>query len=219
MQCIRVHRARRAVHCAAALITLAVATARQASAQQPYPGYPPYPTQPPQPQTYPGYPAMPMPPGNPSTPGQSPVLAAYRMPAITIAQPTEGGVLPDDRPVAILRFAAGEALDPIDALSLQVFVDGEDRTGLFTLAQHEAWGRLSPTDALLAAGQHEVRARICTTRGACSVAKATVTIVSTTSLLQQLGAGSAANTSSAQGPSRRTRVFGAVLQAMRVLIK
>jgi hypothetical protein len=226
LSCVRVHRARRmqrAVHCAAALIALG-ASARIAAAQQPYPGYPQYPTYPTQPPApYPGYPTVPGTPTLPTmpgAPGQPPALAAYRLPVITIAQPTEGVVLPDDRPVAILRFAAGEALDPIDALTLQVFVDGDDRTSLFTLAQNEAWGRLSPGDELLAAGQHEVRARICSTRGACGVARATVTVVATGTLLQQLGsAGEGAAASRIQGPSRRTRVLGAVLQAMRVLIK
>jgi len=224
MHCIRVHRARRAVHCAAALIALGAA-GRTAAAQQPYPGYPTYPAYPPQqpipPQPYPGYPVVPSMPGVPAIPGMPahpPVLAAYRLPVIAIAQPTEGVVLPDDRPVAILRFAAAEALDPIDALTLQVLVDGEDRTSLFTLAQNEAWGRLSPADELLIPGQHEVRARICSTRGACSVVKATVTVVATTSLLQQLGA-AGERARATQSPSRRTRVLGAVLQAMRVLIK
>jgi hypothetical protein len=204
MHCIRVHRARRSLRCAAALIVLGSA-ARKVSAQAyptspPYPGYP----QPAQP-AYPGYPIV---PGSPVTApaGGAVVLSAYRLPIITIAQPIEGVVLPDDKPVSVIRFAAVEPLDPIDALSLTVTVDGTDRTALFTLSQGEAWGR------------HEMRARICSTRGTCAVAKATVNVVASTSLLQQLGATN--NPASTKASTSRTsKVFGAVLQAMRVLIK
>jgi hypothetical protein len=216
MHCIRVHRARRSLRCAAALIVLGSA-ARKVSAQAyptspPYPGYP----QPAQP-AYPGYPIV---PGSPVTApaGGAVVLSAYRLPIITIAQPIEGVVLPDDKPVSVIRFAAVEPLDPIDALSLTVTVDGTDRTALFTLSQGEAWGRLSPLDETLGAGQHEMRARICSTRGTCAVAKATVNVVASTSLLQQLGATN--NPASTKASTSRTsKVFGAVLQAMRVLIK
>ena len=215
MQCIRVHRARRCVRCAAALILLG-GIGRKANAQA-YPTYPTYPTYPQQPvqPVYPGYPSMPQQPGAPAaTAGVT--LPAYRLPVITIAQPTEGVVIPDDKPVSVIRFAAIEPLDPIDALSLNVTVDGTDRTALFTLSQGEAWGRLSPLDETLGAGQHEVRARICSTRGTCAVAKATVTVVSSASLLQQLGSSTSTATRSA---SRSSKVMSAVLQAMRVLIK
>ena len=212
MQCIRVHRARRGVRYAAALILLAGA-GRKASAQS-YPTYPTYPTQPVQP-SYPGYPVVPTTSGVPPT-GATVTLPAYRLPVIAVAQPVEGVVIPDDKPISVLRFAAVEPLDPIDALSLNVIVDGTDRTALFTLSQGEAWGRLSPVDEPLGAGQHEVRARICSTRGTCAVAKATVTVISSASLLQQLGGTSP---SASKTSSRTSKVFGAVLQAMRVLIK
>ncbi|MDB4884648.1 MAG: hypothetical protein JWN79_86 [Gemmatimonadetes bacterium] len=221
MQCIRVHRARRTLHCAAALIALGGA-ARKAGAQS-YPTYPTYPPAPTMP--YPGYPTTPtIPAGVPAT-LPTPVLPTYRPPVIALAQPAEGVVLPEDKPVVVLRFAAVEPLDPIDALTLSVTVDGTDRTTLFTLAQGEAWGRLSPPDELLAAGQHEVRARICSTRGTCGVAKGTVTVISSASLLQQLAGagGSSTGVISSAGTrtttSRGARVFGAVLQAVRVLIK
>lgn len=214
MKCIRVHRARRSLRCAAALIVLG-ASARKAGAQAypAYPGYPTYPQQPVQP-AYPGYPAAPTPTPVGTTPGMV-VLPTYRLPVITIAQPIEGVVLPDDKPVSVIRFAAVEPLDPIDALSLNVTVDGTDRTALFTLSQGEAWGRLSPLDETISAGQHEVRARICSTRGTCAVAKATVTVVSSASLLQQIT--SPAN--AAKSSSRASKLMGAVLQAVRVLIK
>lgn len=212
MQCIRVHRARRGLRCAVTLIALG-GSARKATAQS-YPTYPTYPQQP-VPPTYPGYPTAPTQASLPATAGTV-VLPAYRLPVIAVAQPLEGVVIPDDKPVSIIRFAAVEPLDPIDALSLNVTVDGTDRTSLFTLSQGEAWGRLSPFEETLSAGQHEMRARICSTRGTCAVAKATVTVVSSASLLQQLGSTTA---SAPKSTSRTSKVFGAVLQAMRVLIK
>jgi hypothetical protein len=223
MKCIRVHRARRTLQCAAAVIALAAA-GRSAAAQQGYPPgypvvpqYPVYPATPSQPVVppYPGYPMGTVPP----TPGAAPTLAAYRAPIITLAQPAEGVVLPADKPVAVLRFLALEPLDPIDALSLSVTVDGTDRTSLFTLTQGEAWGRLSPPDEVLSAGQHEIRARICSTRGTCGTAKATVTVVSSASLLERLGTSVSTTQASQSGPSRTSKIFGAVLQAVRVLIR
>ena len=205
MKCIRVHRARRALQCAAALMALG-GVARKASAQQGYPpGYPTYPTYPAQPApTYPGY---------PGAPSQPVALAPYRLPVIAISQPGEGIALPDDKPVIVLRFASAEPLDPLDALSFLLTVDGEDRTALFQLAQGEAWGPLASAGELLSAGQHEVRARICTGHGVCGSAKATVNIVPASSLAQLSTGASSSKTS-----QRRGRVFDAVLQAVRVLI-
>ena len=205
MRCIRVHRARRRIHCAAALLAVCV-SGRAAAAQQPYPGYPPqYPQ-------YPQYPQLP-PTGLPGQPTQPVVLAPYRLPVIAVAQPAEGVAIPDDKPVVVLRFATVEPTDPLDALSLSVSVDGEDRTSLFQFTQGEAWGPIAVGGELLSAGPHEVRARICTAHGVCSTAKATVNIVPA-STLTQLSAGASANKTS----QRRGRVFDAVLQAVRVLI-
>ena len=209
MRCVRVHRARRAIPCMAALLALGGA-AERAAAQQ-YPGYPqqPYPTYP----VIPQYPQIPQPTIPGASPGQPLVLPPYRLPVITVAQPVEGIALPDDKPVVVLRFASVEPLDPLDALSFTLTVDGEDRTALFQLAQGEAWGRLSMPGELLSAGEHDVRARVCTSHGVCGSAKATVNIVPA-STLTQLSAGA----SSSKSSQRRGRVFDAVLQAVRVLI-
>jgi hypothetical protein len=206
MRCVRVHRARRAIPCMAALLALGSAAERVAAQQ--YPGYPqqPYPTYP----VVPQYPQPTIPGGQP---GQPAVLPPYRLPVITIAQPAEGIALPDDKPVVVLRFASVESLDPLDALSFTLTVDGEDRTALFQLAQGEAWGRLSMPGELLSAGEHAVCARVCTSHGVCGSAKATVNVVPFSSM-SQLSAG----TSSSKTSQRRSRVFDAVLQAMRVLI-
>lgn len=210
MRCIRVHRARRGLSCTVAALVLG-GTSQRASAQQyPAPAYPqPYPGYP----TYPQYPVTPPPvPGAPQGPV---VLPSYRVPVISVAQPNDGIALPDDKPVAVFRFASGELLDPLDALSFAVTVDGVDRTGLFQLTQGEAWGPLASVGEVLAAGQHDVRARICTARGACGTTKATVNIVPATSVIQ-LGTGSPATQSKVQ---RVGRVLDAVLQAARILIR
>lgn len=217
MRCNRVHRARRAWRCAAALVAIG-GSVQRAAAQQPYPAptypqpaYPGYPTSP----QYPGYPQYPQTSPVPGAPQGALVLAPYRVPVIAMAQPAEGVALPDDKPVAVFRFASGEPLDPLDALSFSVTVDDVDRTALFQLAQGEAWGPLAGAGELLSAGQHEVRARICTARGACGVAKATVNVVPTSSVIQ-LSAGTAG---SASRRARTGRVLDAVLQAARVLIR
>ena len=160
---MRVNSIRRYGPCCTAILTLLSASAL-ASAQQPYPpsGYPVYPQAYPQPQ-YP-YPQQPTPPVQ----GQLPAaLPTYRTPLIIVAAPTEGTTLPEDKPVAVLRFMSVEPLDPIDALSFSVSVDGKDKTGLFRLTQGEAWGPLAEPNEILTSGQHEITARICSARGSC----------------------------------------------------
>src|SRR6266566_757343 len=56
---------------------------------------------------------------------------AYRAPTIVVAAPADGTPLPEDKPVAVLRFMSSEPTDPIDALSFSVAVDGKDKTALF----------------------------------------------------------------------------------------
>lgn len=117
---------------------------------------------------------------NPSTPGQPAVGAPYRLPAIALVQPQDGGTVFQDRPVIVLRFAGGEPTDPIDASSLTIDVDGTDRTKLFQTSTSDAWGPLVPTsagDPPVAAGAHHISARICSARGACTTTQATVSVV------------------------------------------
>lgn len=187
-------------------------TATRARAQQPYPYPPPqYPY--PQPQ-YP-YPQYPQTPATPSggAPSQPVVLPAYRPPVITLAQPTEGAALPDDKPIVVFRFASAEPMDPLDALSLSVLVDGSDVTSLFQATPSEAWGRLAEAGRLLGTGEHQVSARICSSHGTCGVTKATVNVVSTSSVLQ-----AAATAATSKGSTRKRHILDAVLQAVRVLI-
>lgn len=125
---------------------------------------------------------------------QPATLAPYRTPTIALVQPmaaappggtTAAGSVPQDRPVVVFRFAAGEPDDPLDVRSFVVAVDGADRTALFqTTASHaggQAWGALADDEAIakgeLAAGLHRVAARICSTRGACATADEQVLVV------------------------------------------
>lgn len=110
------------------------------------------------------------------TPG-APTIASYRLPAIALVQPQDGGAVYQDRPVIILRFTAGEPTDPVDVTSLAVSVDGVDRSKLFQTSGSDAWGPLAPSaasDPPLALGGHRITARICSQRGACAMTQATV---------------------------------------------
>ena len=102
--------------------------------------------------------------------GAADALNAYRPPSITLVQPAAGGAIPQDRPVVLLRFTAGESGDPIDAASFAVTLDGEDRTRGFHISAADAWGSLvSPAyEPALRIGSHSLEARICTVRGACT---------------------------------------------------
>jgi hypothetical protein len=113
----------------------------------------------------------------PPVAGSAPAaLSVYRPPALALVQPAAGGSIPQDRPVVVFRFASGEATDPIDAGSFAVIVDGQSRSALFQVTAGEAWGPIFPTEESRA-GSHQVTARICSTRGACSETSATVVVV------------------------------------------
>ena len=123
-------------------------------------------------------PAAPQQPQLPAT--TSAVLAPYRAPVLALVQPVTGTVT-QDKPVVVFRFATGEADDPLDVGSFVVAVDGTDRTALFHTTAVQAWGPLASETQLargeLAAGTHRVVARICSTRGACSAAEATLLVL------------------------------------------
>ena len=103
---------------------------------------------------------------------------AYRAPTIAFVQPAAGGAIPQDRPVVLLRFAPGEPGDPIDAASLAVALDGDDRTGGFHVSAAEAWGSLVPTarEPALTLGSHSLEARICSVRGACTTTTTAIVV-------------------------------------------
>lgn len=120
----------------------------------------------------------------------SATLAPYRAPVIALVQPapfgtagttTGAGSVPQDRPVVVFRFAAGESDDPLDVGSFVVAVDGVDRTAAFQVTATQAWGPLVDAVALargqLAVGPHRVAARICSTRHACTTTEAQLLVV------------------------------------------
>jgi len=148
---------------------------------------------------------------DPAAPAQSPAVQPYRPPVIAVVQPIEGGSLPQDKPVVMMRFAAGEAGDPIDARSFAVSVDGEDQTHLFQVSATEAWGPLSSNPAELALGVHELAARICSTRGSCSSATAQVTVVKPAVAIAGAAIGKPVTT--------KKRVIDALLGALRTLLR
>ncbi|HZE09489.1 MAG TPA: hypothetical protein VE110_12110 [Gemmatimonadaceae bacterium] len=136
---------------------------------------------------------------------------AYRLPALIVAAPADGAPLPEDKPVAVLRFASVEPTDPIDALSFSVAVDGKDKTSLFQATQDEAWGPLVGPGETLTLGQHDLAARICTSHGACVTTKATVTVVA--------GASGLITTTKADSKQKKSKIFDAVVQAIRMLFR
>ena len=167
---------------------------------------------------------LPVPLPTPSSPSSTAdALAPYRAPRIALAQPAAaeaggGGSVPQDRPVVVFRFAAGEPDDPLDVRSLAVAVDGTDRTALFqttaTPAGGQAWGPLADDAAIrrgqLAAGVHRVVARICSTRGACGTTEVQVLVVP--------GLTASGGASADEPKSAARRVLGAVLTATRKLL-
>lgn len=138
-------------------------------------------------------------------------IAAYRPPTIALVHPPAGTALPADRATLVFRFASGEADDPVDARSFAVLVDGTDRTsrfqsGITPAGAGEAWGTIADagtSDPRGAPGPHAVSARVCSQRGACAAAEATVTI--------------AASADPRAGGKRR-RIFGLILDTTRRLI-
>lgn len=116
------------------------------------------------------------PPATPTT------LQAYRPPAIALVEPLPDASVPQDRPIVVFRFAAGDSADPIDARSFVVTVDGRDRSALFQVVGDIASGPLAPapsdTEVAITIGPHALAARICSLRGTCAEVVATVTIVS-----------------------------------------
>jgi hypothetical protein len=126
-------------------------------------------------------------------PSAGPPVASYRPPALALVQPASGGSVPQDRPIVVFRFAAGDSTDPVDARSFAATVDGTDRSALFQVARDEAWGPLAPqpNDRQLpvALGTHQLAARICSIRGACTEVNATVTVAASAAVPADKSAG------------------------------
>ena len=151
-------------------------------------------------------------------PAQTPPLAPYRAPAIALVQPPGGGIVPQDKPVVVFRFAAGEPSDPLDVATFRVAVDGTDQSARFQVAASEAWGPIGTPnssgsaavhDAILP-GAHQILARICSSRGACAEASAMLTVIPIASPAQ---------TRPPEGKrTRKERVTDALLTAVKKLL-
>lgn len=143
----------------------------------------------------------------------SPVAAPYRAPVLAMVEPANGGAVPADRPVVVFRFAPGEADDPLDLRSFAVSVDGQDRSALFQVTAREAWGPLvsaasgSGATHGLSPGLHQVAARVCSSRGACTAMTATITA-------QTQASGDAPD----NGTGGRHRLLDLLLSALRKLV-
>lgn len=148
----------------------------------------------------------------------APQLPAYRIPAIGLAQPPNGGSVPTDHPLVVFRYLAGEATDPLDAQSFRVSIDGVDRTPRFRVTPTEAWGDLvgADTAAALAPGPHRIAARVCSTRGAC--AEMTATVVATPPVTVAGAAPAAADTSAGK-KGKLSKTVDVLIDVARRIIK
>jgi hypothetical protein len=124
-----------------------------------------------------------------------------------------------DRPAVVFRFTPGELSDPVDAASLRVTVDGEDRSAHFQVTGTEAWGLLTDPRAGrrradLRPGVHVVAARICSVRGICAS-----TVVALTALPPGGGHGPIWRPCRPEAPTRLQRVVDLLLAALRKLVR
>lgn len=107
---------------------------------------------------------------------QQATSAIHGAPTVVLAYPAAGVSVPGDSPTVVFRYLAGDASDPLDLRTLRVLVDGLDRTPHFRVTAEAAWGAIvqSPEAGIRA---HDVRARVCTIRGACAEVSAVVTVI------------------------------------------
>ncbi|HEX2716393.1 MAG TPA: hypothetical protein VHM67_01870 [Gemmatimonadaceae bacterium] len=145
--------------------------------------------------------------------------AAYRAPSIVLAQPVDGGTVFQDRPTILLRFAEGEPGDRVDLASFVIAVDDADRSRAFQLSGNEAWGPLAAAaDSVLAIGSHRITARICSVRGACALANATVVVLPSPVGPPRDSVALLSKNNTSSGRSRAHRIIGAALDAARRLL-
>jgi len=109
-----------------------------------------------------------------------------RSPSLRLIQPPAGGSVPSDRPTVFYRYSSGEATDPIDDSSFQLWVDGSERTSGFRVGNGEAWGTLGAGKPV-SSGTHLVIARVCSVRGICAAANDVVIAVPTAATPDDMG--------------------------------
>jgi len=109
----------------------------------------------------------------------APVIGSSpRRPSIQLVQPAPGADIPTDRSTVSYRYVPGEATDPIDDSSFQLWIDGVERTQGFRVGNGEAWGTLGAARQL-SPGAHLVIARVCSVRGICAAANDVIVAVPT----------------------------------------
>jgi hypothetical protein len=135
------------------------------------------------------------------------VPGSYGPPRLMLAYPAPGVSVPSDRPTVVFRYASDEGSDPLDLRTFVVWVDGADRTSHFRVTADAAWGPITSGDGQ-GVHAHNVRARICTVRGACADLSAIVTVVA-----------SVATRNDAVIRERRAKIIDVVLEAARRLLK
>ena len=107
---------------------------------------------------------------------QQPTSVVLGTPTLILSYPTPGVSVPGDNATVVFRYATDDAGDPLDLRSFRITVDGVDRTSHFRVTADAAWGSIAQgVEAGLRA--HDVRARVCTTRGVCAELSAVVTVL------------------------------------------
>lgn len=157
-------------------------------------------------------------------PVPAPPLASYRPLELALVQPATGGIVPQDRPVVVFRFAPGDSTDPIDARSFAITVDGVDRTSSFQATREMAVGLLVRDSAAnspaFTPGIHQLHARVCSLRGVCTELDASVTVVPPESITQSRSTAEPDSTAEGGSPVSLIRMLlELVLALARKLIR
>lgn len=152
-----------------------------------------------------------------------PPAPVYHPPVIVLAAPSSGETVPADKPVVVLRFAAGEATDAVDPSSFRAIVDGRDQTRLFQLGSGEAWGplardTLSQASSAIAPGVHLLHVRLCSVRGVCAALDAPVTVIPVESAVSPATVAAADSAAQHRGRSVLQRLLDFALAGARKLL-
>jgi len=149
-------------------------------------------------------------------------IVAYRAPALALAQPLDGGTVPQDKPVVVFRFVPGERDDPVDVRTFAVTFEGNDRSSAFQMdpATGTAWGTLDGSASAagpatpLSIGTHRGIARVCSQRGMCTSAAFSVVIASPVASSGTLNSATPATPPA----SKKARLLGGLLKAIQAII-
>ena len=127
-------------------------------------------------------------------------------PRLTIVHPLPGVSISGENPALVLRYSSSDTSDPLDLRTLEILVDGRDRTAHFRVTADVAWGTI--VDGATGISAHEVEARVCTVRGVCVRLSAIVTVESPVVASQP-----------AVNKDRRGKIIDVFLEAARRLLR